>query len=97
MATIENWTFRTTNPYVAPEMARIEVTGETQNHPNFPDGSKVTTEAVALTPAGFTSYSGREWRLGGPDTQTTRKEFEARFLEIAEGRLKAGYPLGSPR
>lgn len=93
MTTLVNWTFKTTDNYVAPECSNIILYGETQNHPSFPDGSKVSTGPVVVSGTEFMSQSGRKWTLGQPDADTQLEQFHKRFNEIDEGRTKSGNPF----
>ena len=48
MIKINDWstTSLDNNPYLAPELKRINLQGKVYNHPRFDDGSKVTTSSI---------------------------------------------------
>jgi len=97
MTTLNNWSFQTTGVYCPPECSNIVLNGETQGHPRYPDGSRIQTTPIALTPQGFTSFSGREWTLGTPSSETTLEGFTEQFISIVEGLAANGRSLADPR
>ena len=46
---LENWAIRYTgDPYTPPELQRCAAIGEVYGHPEFPDGSPITTSALIV-------------------------------------------------
>lgn len=75
---IEDWSIGSPNsdPYTAPEMLRLCLSGRVFNHPRFFDGHRITTSAIVgkNTDGHIVTASGNVYCLGNPS-----KDYEAAY------------------
>ena len=67
--TINGWSITSTDDaYTPPEFRTISLHGAVSGHPNFPDGSKITTSPVVKAESRvITTRSGKVYMLGEVD------------------------------
>lgn len=79
---LENWEFcvRQGSPYMAPECQQRYFIGDVTGHPNFPDGSRVSTSnAVGWADDCAVTEDGNQYELGQP-----HPDYEAAFPNALE-------------
>jgi len=66
---LENWSLVFKDPYQAPELQRPALHGDVYGHPNFEDGSTVTTSTIVgiTDDEKIITHSGSEYELGEVD------------------------------
>jgi hypothetical protein len=90
---IENWTFQASSAYTPPECRVAQIKGRCYDHPDLPDGSRISTRPIAVSLTEFVSVSGRLWTLGTPAEGATPAAFLAAFGEVNVARVLADNPL----
>ena len=89
MPHLENWALGTIDPYSPPE-AGVRLQGIVKGHPNFQDGSEITTSILTGYKSPFVvTESGQRYTLGKPNP-----EYEKQFPNPKERIIKA---LSQPR
>lgn len=81
------WVRQSDDPYLAPELRSVKLSGKVFNHPRHPDRDTVSTSrAVAFDPIRqiFKTYSGSYYTLGEPDTEYESSYPDARNRMIAQ-------------
>jgi len=63
---LHNWSVVSSNqsPYLAPELRKIQLCGKVYGHPNFPNGSIVTTSSIVkVIGTSVYTHSGSKYNL----------------------------------
>jgi hypothetical protein len=62
---IENWSIVLSgDPYTAPELRASRLVGKVFGHPDFPDGSEITSSAIKELRGGIVRTANRDYVLG---------------------------------
>lgn len=67
MVKIKNWgVMNDSDGYRAPERTSYYLAGEVYGHPNFKDGSKVTTSRILASEGRVVTCRSRQYEIDGP-------------------------------